>query len=167
MRVPLVLLAVWCAVGAGAYVILHWPGPGIALDHRIGAVSLNEPMSQAEGALGPGEKRADWRRCPDFFVSHYPRDGIHVAYSCGRDAMAYGVDTRSARYKTDTGVGVGSTLRALQHRIPDVRCYLRDPDPHCEHTSADYYTVTHFYLDKAKNRVVDIAVEWSDTPPSG
>src|SRR5215467_2024011 len=97
---------------------------GIVLDHRIGAVSFAEPEPRITKALGKGVVASlDGHR-----LRYYPTAGIYVDYPPnhppGRPTAAVIIVTRSARYRTRSGVGVGvgSSLRQLRRRVK-VRCY--------------------------------------------
>jgi hypothetical protein len=68
------------------------------------------------------------------------------------------VMTRSARYKTQSGVGVGSTLRQLQQRIP-VACFIAvgmSTPTKCQHESRATNTV--FNINPKTKRVTQVAV---------
>lgn len=94
----------------------------LVLDHSIGGISLGEVRSVAESALGKGvvvsatiDRSA--RPTPERVVKvSYPNAGIVVWWVSGQGhpARAFILQTRSPRYRTATGIGVGSTLVKLR-----------------------------------------------------
>src|SRR4029077_1622869 len=108
---PLAALASLLCVGAAA-AGTTWPG--IALGHRIGAVSFAEPRSKVTKALGRGVAAS----IDGHHVRFYRGPGIYVDYAAARaQQFAVIILTRSPRYKTRSGVGVGSSLHQLRSRI--------------------------------------------------
>lgn len=128
--------------------------PGIALDHRIGPVSFLEPESQVTKVLGDGvAARLDGHR-----LRFYPKVGIYVGYPPnppkGKPTVAAFVVTRSPRYYTRSGVGVGLTLRQLGHSVK-VRCY----GDTCQHEKANInLPFTVFNIDPTTKRITQIAI---------
>ena len=127
--VPFLLVGtlVFAGCGSGAKPTAHYtPSPptttagvggmqqsGIVLDQRIGPVSFAEPKPQITKALGPGVPA----RLNGHPLRFYPKVRIYVDYPPsppkGKPTIALIITTRSARYKTRSGVGVGSSLRAV------------------------------------------------------
>ena len=121
-------LAVALLALAGASIGAAGTRAGIALDHRIGPVSLNEPRVEITNALGQGiPVRLEGNR-----FRFYSKVGIYVLYPNGVQQRAAVIETRSARYKTRSGIGVGSSLRQLRQAI-QVTCHRSGPSIQCYH----------------------------------
>lgn len=117
----------------------------ILLNHRIGPVILGEPQGQVRQALGPGTT-AQW---DGHRLRFYPKAGIYAAYA-GKDVFL--VMTRSARYETKTGAGVGSTVNQLRRRV-GVTCDYGD----CQHGySPSGGPGTTFLVNRTTRRVTAI-----------
>lgn len=129
--------------------------PGIALDHRIGPVHFNESRIEVTKALGSGVLAS----LAGHRLRFYPKAGIYVDYAgSGARQVAAIVLTRSPRYRTRSGLGVGSSLRQLRGHIK-VTCYGGAPVPgQCQHEKANInLPFTVFNVDTA-HRVVEVAI---------
>jgi hypothetical protein len=94
----------------------------IVLERSIGRVALREPRTDVERVLGKGTTIGN-----DVNHGHqisYPKAGLMVVYAPGlRDREAvFAVLTVSPRYRTDGGVGVGSSRSAVK-AIGGIECY--------------------------------------------
>lgn len=138
----------------------------IALGHHIGPVSYGEPHARITKTLGRGLVGV---QLDGQLYSSYPEYGIYVAYppiyvDGGtfspqlKPAAAAIVMTRSAQYKTHSGVGVGSTLRELQQRI-QVGCSIAtgmSTPTRCQYGNPTATTV--FAINPKTKRVSQVAI---------
>ena len=93
---------------------------------------------------------------------YYRKAGIYVVYSPGApkgvQQLSFLVVTRSAQYKTRSGVGVGSSLRQLRRRVR-VRCYRYPAPSQCQHEPANVNRpFTGFKVDPTTKRVIEVAI---------
>jgi hypothetical protein len=155
-RTPLLPLALasllWTGVAAA-----DTGRPGIALDHRIGPVRIGEPRAQIEKDAGPAVA-AHLRGNKLWF---YPQVGIYVSYAPGPitrlNQVAFFIVTGSARYRTRSGVGVGSPLRQLRRSV-DVRCHSGNLIV-CQHEKPNsQLPFTVFDVDPRTRHVVAVAI---------
>lgn len=129
--------------------------PGIALGHRIGLVSFGEPRATVTYALGRGVSV----RLAGARFRFYSKGRIYVAYPPPgvRQRVSF-IVTRSARYKTRSGVGVGSSLRQLRRGV-SVKCYGSPVPTTCQHENANInLPLTVFNIDSATKRVTEVAI---------
>jgi hypothetical protein len=148
--VALVLVVTGC--GSSHDAARQGARPGIALDHRIGPVSFAEPKPQVTTALG----RSVVARLSGHPLRFYAKVKIYVGYPPNppNPPVAAFIVTRSARYKTRSGVGVGSSLLELRHRVR-VRCH----GDLCQHDRANFnLPSTVFDIDPTTTRITEIAI---------
>jgi hypothetical protein len=151
----LLLLATCTAVAAGV-ARAGTPRPGIGIDWRIGAVHFDELKSDVDAAVGPGQvKRLDRYNGKWIF---YRRARIYVSYVLDRGhKYAFAVVTKSARYRTRSDIGVGSTLRTLRRGLK-VSCDLVDYYT-CQTAPANRdHPFTLFQIDRVTKRVTEVQI---------
>jgi hypothetical protein len=126
--------------------------PGIVIGQRIGVLSLGEPQAQITQALGRGTPV----RVEGNPFRFYSKVGIYVLYPPNRSLPRHVsvVMTRSARYKTSSGIGVGSSLGRLRRAV-HLNCHPSGKSVVCYHGVAP---LTSFLLSKATKRVTEIGI---------
>ena len=157
--------AVACGGTSRPAVMLDWR---IGLDQRIGAVTFGERQDRVDAVLGPGvvkqvggyTDRLIFYRRAALYIAYYPHGG---------QKYAIGIITRSPRYRTASGAGVGTTLEQLG-KLPQIVCdgdgfehgVLKTPssDPsNCDHPrSATDHPFTSFTIDYETKRVTQVAI---------
>jgi hypothetical protein len=113
----------------------------IHLDVGIGPVNLGGLRQKVVPILGASRPI---RLGGTTFV-FYPRVALAILYGSGpsQPARILGIETKSARFRTAVGIGVGSSKAGL--KAHGVRCYSLTQ---CQHDSPKTKTVTLFYLDR-------------------
>ena len=131
--------------------------PGIALDQRIGPTHIGEPRAQITKDAGPGTAvLLDGKR-----LWFYSKAAIYVSFAPGphtrANQVALWILTQSSRYRTRSGVGVGSSLRRLRRGVT-VRCYSANPIV-CQHERANTnLPFTLFDVDPKTKWVTSVAI---------
>jgi hypothetical protein len=94
----------------------------------------------------------------DGWKDFYPRARLYVDYYTYRGRQyALSIITDSPRFKTASGIGVGSSVTQLRRRI-DVTCDLVDSYT-CQHEPAGTgQALTLFDIDRTTRRVVRISI---------
>jgi hypothetical protein len=125
--------------------------PRIVVGDRIGAVKLGEPRALVRKELGRGTPV----RIEGNPFRFYSKVGIYVLYPPNRHVprRVFVVMTRSARYTTTSGIGVGSSLRQLRRAV-NVGCHPSGRLVVCFHGPAP---LTSFVLSNTK-RVMEISI---------
>jgi hypothetical protein len=115
---------------AGALATPALAAPRIVPGHRIGPVAIGAERAVVEGTIGPGtvvartpSPLAPGNRNIDQVVVAYPAWAVVATFPTDEaSAATRRVATRSARYRTSAGAGVGSSRRALRAAHPRVAC---------------------------------------------
>jgi hypothetical protein len=95
-------------------------GAIIQLDRGIAGARLANTKAEVKTALGqPSRVRNGTNEFGAFTVFHYA-GGIRVTFQSGNTVTA--VTTKGLGDRTSRGVGVRSTLAAVQQRVPGVNC---------------------------------------------
>jgi hypothetical protein len=95
-------------------------GAKIQIDRGIAGVRLDNTRAEVRAALGAPASRRSGTNPFGRFVAWRFRGGIRVLFQGGRRVTS--VSTTGLGDRTDRGVGVGSTERAVRRRVPGVRC---------------------------------------------
>jgi hypothetical protein len=137
----------------------------IVLDRSVGGASLSEPRSAIERVLGRGtvlESKIDRSARP------LPARVTRVTYLSGaltityvstktQQPIAVALESTSPRFRTASGIGVGSTYAAL-HSIRSVKCY-GPAFTECQHGYAAVDKPgTTFRLDRPHGTIIYIAM---------
>jgi hypothetical protein len=152
----LTAVAVLVAVCSSGGALGSSPSRLIVLDRSIAGVTLLEQRSAVEKALGHGTSLG--APAPGVMLVAYRKGTLVVGYVTGgskHETVALLLDTRSPRYRTRTGVGVGSSYAKLMS-IGGVHCF---GGMQCQH---GYEAVnkpgTTFWLDRPRGSVIRIAM---------
>ncbi len=133
----------------------------IVVDHSIGAVSILESRASVERDLGHGltvKKNAS----EHWVEVRYPKAALLVGYASHtrldpvHEQVVF-VVTTSPRYRTASGVGVGSSVAAVRS-IRGVTCDANSSPQACQHGMAPRKTGTDFAFRDGKVWRVTIAV---------
>lgn len=148
MLLPMAVAGLVC----GAVTAVAAMPPGVVIGHRIGAVKVGESRAEVTKALGRGTPV----RVEGNPFRFYSKAGIYVLYPPNRSLprRVYVVMTRSARYKTSSGVGVGSSLRQLRRSV-HVTCHPSGQSVACYDGARP---LTSFLLSKGTKRVTEIGI---------
>ena len=114
------IVAVCALVVAASVLAPGSAGAIIQLDRGIAGARLGNSKAEVKTALGqPNRVRNGTNDFGPFTVYVY-RGGIRVTFQSGNTVT--GVTTRGVGDRTVGGVGVRSTLAAVQQRVPGVNC---------------------------------------------
>lgn len=152
-------------LSAGAQGAAPAPSKRIVLDHSIGGVVLRESRSAVERDMGRGlvlsSRMDDSARPEPVRVDRvsYLSGALIVTYvsSTKQRSVAIVLESRSPRFRTQSGIGVGSTFAALRS-IGRVKC--NGPSfTECQH---GYLTLnkpgTTFRLDRPRGKIAYVAM---------
>jgi hypothetical protein len=132
------------------------PSRLIVLDRSIAGVTLLEQRAAVERTLGHGTSLG--APAPGVMRVAYRKETLVVGYVTGgskHETVVLLLDTRSPRYRTRSGVGVGSSSAKLMS-LGGVNCF---GGTQCQH---GYKAVnkpgTTFWLDRPRGKVIRIAM---------
>ena len=86
----------------------------LVLGRRIGPIYLGEPRAKIEAAYGKGQRVTLRQGTANPVVTYYPAISIGVMYLGGHRKFAVILETSSPRYRTESGIGVGSGIGPLR-----------------------------------------------------
>jgi hypothetical protein len=95
-------------------------GAKIQIDRGIAGVRLDNSRAEVRSALGAPDSRRSGTNPFGRFVEWRFRGDIRVIFQGRRRVTS--VSTTGLGDRTDRGIGVGSTQRAVRRRVPGVRC---------------------------------------------
>jgi hypothetical protein len=138
----------------------------IVLGRRLGPVSYGEPQRRITRVLGRGLRAVmgvnGFRSYPasHIFVAYPPIyvDGGTFRPNVERHTAAI-VMTRSTEYKTESGLGVGSSLQLVQRQIPQADCSIAtgmSTPTKCRYENSAATTV--FNINPRTKRVTQVAI---------
>jgi type IV pilus biogenesis protein CpaD/CtpE len=158
LRPTVALIAVLTLGLAGCGSSGHAPlTTAIVINKRVGPVSIGEPRPKVEAAIGTGHvvmtRKPDSNGIGTVMVS-YPAGSFRVIYLTHEGkAAVFSAETTSSRYRTNSGVGVGSTVADVKK----TGAYC-DSATNCSIQDTSGGTVTYFVLDSGGARVVRVGV---------
>ena len=147
--------------------VLLWPTPYsisrmpkntvIVVNHRLGPFFIGEGKQEVEAVVGTGQlvrARKEDVNGNGSETDLYPVAALRVVYLTHQGkAGVFVVETTSPRYRTKTGIGVGST--AEQVKKLGAHCNTRTE---CEIQDTDAGIATFFVLDSRGRRVIRVGV---------
>ena len=114
------IVALSAAIVAGTMLVPASAGAIIQLERGIAGARLGNTKAEVKTALGqPTRVRNGTNEFGPFTVFVYA-GGIRVTFQSGNTVTA--VTTKGLGDRTSRGVGVRSTLAAVQQRVPGVNC---------------------------------------------
>jgi type IV pilus biogenesis protein CpaD/CtpE len=129
----------------------------IVVNKRIGPVSIGEQRPKVEAAIGAGHVVATHK--PDSngigtAIVSYPAASFRVVYiTHAGKAAVFGAQTTSSRYRTQSGVGVGSAVAQVKKigaSCAMTSCSIREGNGGA--------AVTYFILDAGTARVIRVVI---------